>query len=133
MALITRVASAGIDAVSAQRASSFSGDLYAGEDLAAAAPCYIKESDGKVYMSNGTSANEAASVFGFTPKSYKSGEAVSLFMHGARFKYGSGLTPGDDYYLGATAGRLDDGATTGGTVVIARAVSATDIVVVALQ
>lgn len=133
MALITRVATAGIDGVSALKVPSIGGDLYAGEDLDPAAPCYIKESDGKVYMSNGTSANEAASVFGFTPKAYKNGEVCSLFMAGARFKYGSGLTPGDDFYLGATAGRLDNATTTGGSVVIARAVSATDIVVVALQ
>jgi hypothetical protein len=34
-------------------------------------------------------------------------------------RYGSGLTPGARYFVSATAGAIDDAATTGGTVAVA--------------
>lgn len=115
-----------VETISAAHASQIpaSTGLKAGEDLLAAAPCYIKASDGKVYMSNGTAANEAAEIDGFTGKSYKSGEPVSLWGRGAIFEYGTGLTPGAILYLGATAGRLDTAATTGDAVGVARTINA---------
>lgn len=132
MALLTHTpAEVDLDARNGQRCPVISGGLVAGEALLAAAPCYIKASDGKVYMSNGTSNDEAARVHGFTPSAYASGETVSLYGLGARFRYAaSGLTPGAPYYAGATAGRLDTAATTGGLTPIAVAVSATDIQVI---
>jgi len=117
-----------MDASTGMYAPQITG-LYAGEDLDVAAPCYIKSSDGKVYMSNGTSANEAAEFAGFTPRAVKSGQPVTLFGLGARFKYGSSLTPGDVYYIGATKGRLDTAATTGDAMGVAAAITSTDIVV----
>lgn len=107
-------------------------DLYAGEALDAGAPCYIKAADGRVYMSNGTAANEAAKVHGFTPRAATQGEPITLLGPGARFRYGTGLTPGTRLFLGATAGRFDTAATTGGTAAIAFVVNATDVVVAAL-
>jgi hypothetical protein len=77
-----------------------------------------------VYMSNGTTGNEAAKVDGFTPKAYLAGQPVTLCGRGTIFEYGTGLTPGATYYVGATAGRLDDTATTGDSVGVARAVTA---------
>lgn len=127
MALITRATDASIDASSAAFAPQIA-DLKAGEDIDIAAPCYVK-SDGKVYMSNGTSADAAAKVCGFSARAAKSGQPVTLFGAGARFKYGSGLTPGALYYVGATKGRLDAAATTGDAVGTAFAVTATDIIV----
>ena len=124
MALITRSATARVDASSAQFAPQISGDYLAGEDLDAAAPCYIKASDGKIYMSNGTAANEAAKFDGMTPRSYKAGEAVTLYGPGTKFEYATGMTIGADLFVGATAGRLDTAATTGGTTAIARAITA---------
>jgi len=56
------------------------------------------------------------------------GEAVTLYRN-VTFHYGSGLTPGASYYVGATAGRLDSAATTGGTVEVAYAVDTTRIFV----
>jgi hypothetical protein len=132
MATITRVTAASVDASTAMFAPQITG-LIAGEALDACAPCYVKAADGKVYMSNGTAANAAAKVDGFTPRSAAAGEAITLFGPGTRMRYGSGLTPSADYYLSATAGRLDDAATTGGTAIIARAITATDIVVMAKQ
>ena len=104
--------------------------LVAGEALLTAAPCYIKASDGKVYMSNGTAANEAAKVHGFTGKSYASGEPVTLWKDGIIFEYGTGLTPGATLYVGATAGRLDTAATTGDGAGVATVLTATHIQVV---
>jgi hypothetical protein len=128
MALITRVSDASMDVSTAQFAPQITG-LYAGEDLDVAAPCYVKSSDGKVYMANGTAATEPAKCFGFTPRAVKSGQPVTLFGLGTRFKYGTGLTIGALYYVGATAGRLDNAATGGDAVGCAYAVTATDIVV----
>lgn len=129
MALITRSTDASMDVSTGQFAPQITG-LLAGEDLAVAAPCYIKSSDGKVYEANGTSANEAAEVAGFTPRAVKSGQPVTLFGKGTRFHYGSSLTPGDIYYLGATAGRVDTAATTGDAFGVLQAITATDVRVV---
>lgn len=130
MALLTRSTKASMDAATGMYAPQITG-LYAGEALDIAAPCYIKSSDGKVYMSNGTAANEAAEVIGFTPRAVAIGEPCTLFGAGARFHYSDGaLTPGDKYYIGATAGRLDTAATTGDAVGVAQALTTTDIRVI---
>jgi len=112
-------------------APQLSGDFTAGEDLLAVAPCYLKTSDGLVYMSNGTAADEAAEFVGFTPKSYKAGQSVTLFGIGARFKYAafSGQV-GNKLFIAATAGRLDTAATTGDAVGVAQVINATDIRVI---
>lgn len=126
MALVTRDSAASMDATTGQLAPQITG-LTAGEDLDIAAPCYIKASDGKVYMFDGTAANEKARLAGFTPRAVKSGQPVTLFGLGARFHYGSALTPGAILYGAATKGRLDDAATVGDAVGIAQVITATDI------
>lgn len=130
MALITRSSTASGDTTHLIKVPQISADVYAGEALDAVAPCYIKGSDGMVYMSNGTAANEAAKFDGFTARAVASGQPVTLYGIGARFGYGSGLTPGAPYFVAATAGRLDTAATIGGLVAIARAINATDIRVI---
>ena len=134
MALIARDARAHVDTNTARFSPQLSGGLpglYAGENLDPVAPCYIKASDGRVYMSNGTANDAAAKVDGFTPVGYLTGEPVTLYGPGARFGYGNGLTIGA-LYLGATPGQLDNASTIGGLVPIAKAISSTDIVVRAL-
>lgn len=126
MALLTKDPAASIDSTTAMKAPQITG-LIAGGTIDVCAPCYIKASDGLVYMSNGTAANEAASFAGFCPRAAVAGQAVTLFSLGTRMRYGTGLTPGAKYYIGATAGRLDDGATTGDAVGVARAIDTTDI------
>lgn len=132
MALVTPVAPS-MDTNTGMFAPQLSGDFIAGEDLLSVAPCYLKTADGKVWMSNGTAANEAAEVIGFTPKAYKAGQSVTLYGSGARFKYGafSGQV-GDRLFLAATAGRLDTAATTGDPATIATtpAVPTTPLVIV---
>lgn len=128
MTLITRDADASPD-TSTLVACPPLGPLVAGEALDAIAPCYIKSSDGKVYMSNATGTGEASEVAGFTMKAYASGGAVTLYGVGARAKYGSSLTPGDILYVGATAGRLDDSATTGDQIGVAMCIDDEDIVI----
>jgi hypothetical protein len=130
MALVTRSASASPDTGSLMRAPQIAGDLYAGEALDPAAPCRI-HTDGLVYMTNGTANNANANCDGFTARAVAVGQPVTLYGVGARFQYGSGLTPGARYYAAATAGRLDTAATTGGLEPIAVAVNATDIIVLA--
>ena len=129
MALVTRATSASVDASTAMYAPQITG-LVAGEDLDVCAPCYIKTSDGKVYMSNGTANNEAAEFVGFCPRAVKSGQPVTLYGLGTRMRYGTGLTVGDVLYIGATAGRLDTGTTTGDTGGTAQVITATDIRVI---
>jgi hypothetical protein len=120
MALVTPSASADVEAVSGASANRIPNlpDLVAGEALLACAPVYIKSSDGKLWMSNATAANEAAEVIGMTGKTYVAGEPVTLFPPGTVFYYsddfsGASIDPGAVLYLGATAGRLDTAATTG--------------------
>lgn len=127
MTLITRSSTAGADTGSLIKADQIAGDLYAGEALSACAPCYIKASDGLVYQSNATAADEPSKIDGWTQRAVAAGQPVTLYGAGSRFGYGTGLTPGANYYLGATAGRLDDGPTVGGATPIARAINATDI------
>lgn len=130
MTQLTKASDASIDAASAMYANQITG-LLAGEDLAVAAPCYIKSSDGKLYLSLGTAANEAAEIVGFTARAAKAGEPVTVFGVGARFRYAaSGLTAGDKYYLATTAGKLDTATTTGDSVGVAQAINATDIRVI---
>jgi hypothetical protein len=132
MTVIVKASKPSMDANQANQVAT--GELYAGEDLDAVSPCYIKASDGKVYMSSGAASNEAAKFHGFTPKSYLAGEPVTLYGVGTRFKYASGLTPGATLYIAAAdvytdPGNLDTAATTGDSKGTAFAVSPTDIVV----
>ena len=127
MALIARSLLASLDINQARQVLA---GLVAGEALDVAAPCYIKSSDGKVYMSNATAANEAAEVVGFTPRAVPIGQPVTLFGPDSRFRYSDSLlTPGDKYYLGATAGRLDTAPTTGDAFGYVMAVTPEDIVI----
>lgn len=132
MALVTRSAQASGDTTHLMRVPQVSGDLYAGEALDAVAACRIA-SDGLVYMSNGTANDANARFNGFTPVAVAIGEVVTLYRIGARFRYGTGLTPGNQFFVAATAGRLDTAATTGGLVAIAEAITATDIQVTLMR
>lgn len=132
MALLTRVAQASGDTTHLQKVPQISGDLYAGEALDAVAACRVA-ADGLVYMSNGTANDANARFTGFTPRAVAAGQPVTLYRLGARFRYGSGLTPGALYFVAATAGRLDTAATTGGLVAIAEAINSTDIQVILMR
>lgn len=128
MADVAKDANASFDTSQALYAPQITGDLIAGENLDAVSPCYIKASDGKVYMSIGAAANEAAKFDGFTGKAYRIGQAVTLLGVGARFRYSAGtLTPGQNLFVGGAKGVLADAATTGGLVAVARAINSTDI------
>lgn len=100
-------------------------NLIAGEAIAAGDACYVK-SDGKWWRSTGAAANAAAVVDGFALSAAAAGEGLTCGWN-LRLDYGSGLTPGTPYYLSATAGALADAASTGGTVIIGRAIDATRI------
>lgn len=132
MAVVDKATNPSMDANQANQVAA--GELYAGEDLDAVAPCFIKLSDGKVYMSDGAASNEAAKFHGFTPRAILTGEPVTLFGAGSRFKFGVGMTPGTTLYIAAADNYTDPGnlqttTSTGDSKGTAFAVSATDIVV----
>lgn len=97
----------------------------AGEAIAAGDNCYVK-SDGLAWKATGTALNAAARVRGQAAAAADVGEPVTL-TRGLRFNYGSGLTPGADYYLDTVAGGLSTTATTGGLAPIAFAVDTTRV------
>ena len=133
MTLLTRNSDASMDTSTGQFAPQLTG-LICGEDIDPAAPCYIKNADGLVYMADGTALDEKTKQYaGFSPRAAKSGQPITLFGTGARFSYGSALSIGIGLFIGATKGRLDSAATTGCWHPIARTISATDIVVTMLQ
>jgi hypothetical protein len=101
--------------------------LLTGEAISAGDACYVKN-DGKIWRSTGAAANAAAVVDGFAAENAGVGTALTLY-HGVVFNYGSSMTPGTPYYLSTNAGQLSDATTTGGTVVIARAIDATRLAV----
>lgn len=125
MALVDRGSLVRLEATSAQHASQIPGSLLtAGAAIAAGAPCYIATADGLVYEADGTAADNLAEVSGFAAAAYATGEKVTLWGPGSIFEYdeAGGMTAGDRFFLAATAGRLDDTATTGGTTAIATAI-----------
>lgn len=124
MALIAKSGTPSVSSVLPDASHKITG-LTCGEDVAAGDACYIA-STGKVMRSNGTAANAAAKCDGFAAIAAKSGEAVTLIFD-VNMHYGSGLTPGARYYVSATAGRLEDAATTGGTAPVAFAVDTTRV------
>ena len=132
MTVLTQASDAGIDSNQARQVAC--GNLYAGEALDSSVACYIKQSDGLVYMSDAVALAEAANFIGFTPKAYDSGEPVTLFGAGSRLRYSTGMTPGTLLYISAAdaytdIGRLDTLATVGDTLGTAVALNATDILI----
>lgn len=127
MALISKSGTPSLSSVVPPQNCVIGSGLKAGEDIAAGDVVYIA-STGRVLRSNGTSANAAAKCDGIAVAAAKSGEAVDVYRY-VEMNYGSGLTPGTRLYVGATAGRLDTAATTGGTAPVAFVVDATRIFV----
>jgi hypothetical protein len=103
----------------------------AAADLAAGDMVYLTSS-GTLAKANGTSANALALSVGMVPVAYKSGEKAVAYS-GVEFAYGSGLTIGARYYVSATAGALDDAVTSGGTVPVAFATTATNLYVMPIN
>ncbi len=102
--------------------------------IAAGDACYIGAMvDGLpgATLATGAAANAAAVVEGFAAAAASAGEPVTLYRNGVHMHYGAGLTPGAGYFLsGSTAGGLDTAASTGGTVVIARAITSSVVRVI---
>lgn len=126
MALINKSGTPSLASLHPTGGQVIAGLKAASGGIAAGDICYIDASTGTATKSDGTAANAAAVGFGIAAADAAAGEAVTLYKN-VVFHYGSGLTPGAPYYVAATAGRLDSAATTGGTVVVARALDATRI------
>jgi hypothetical protein len=129
MSLVTKASDINFDAASAMYCPQISGRT-AGAAIDAFAPCYLKTSDGKVYMCDATALNEASEVIGFAPRAYASGDTnVTLYGAGLKIRYGSSLGVGDTLYLAATAGRLDTAATVGDPVGVATVITSSLILI----
>ena len=124
MALIAKSGTPSLSSPTPGREHTITG-LKAGEAVAAGDVCYVA-GDGTVMRSNGTAAGAVAVGFGIAGGDAQNLEAVTIYR-GVNFHYGSGLTPGTPLYVGATAGRLDNVASVGGTVAVARVIDATRI------
>lgn len=86
--------------------------------------------DGKLWRATGAAANANAKVHGFAPTACDVNEVLTPIYHCIISGYAAGLTPGAPLFLsGTVAGGLADVASTGGTGVVAHAISTTDIVV----
>lgn len=130
MAAVTKSANVSMDTVSGSKAGTISGKI-AGEAIAKGDACYIKASDGKIYKSINTAANEAAHVHGLAADAAAANEAVTLYSAPSIWEYSDGLlSPGADIYLGAVAGGLDTAAGTGHPTPVAHAVDSQRIRVV---
>lgn len=100
--------------------------VVAGETIAAGDACYI-HTDGLAYKSNGAAATAPAKVRGFAFMAAVITEPVTL-LHDVNLQYGSGMTPGVQFFLSdSVLGGLATVATTGGTAAVAYAVDATRI------
>jgi hypothetical protein len=132
MALQAIDPNAGVDASTAAVAPQISG-LVAGEQLFAGAIVQIKAADGKVYLANGTAADSNAVIAGVVPRAAAIGQPVTIYGIGARFRYATGLTPGNKLFLGTTAGRADTAATTGDAVGVFRVINDTDVQVIRMS
>lgn len=125
MAAVTKSARASMDATTGMIAPQISG-LIAGAAIPLLAACYIKASDGKVYPSDATAADEKARFAGICPRAANAGEPVTLFGVGAVFRYSDALlTPGSVYFLDVTAnaGGFNTAATTGDALGVVQAIT----------
>lgn len=125
MATLAKSGTPSLSTLTPDHSCQVGSGLLAGEAIAAGDVCYIK-SDGKAWKSNGTAATAPAKAHGIAVRASDVGTPVTLFRN-IELHYGSGLTPGAPYFVSATAGALDDAATTGGTTACAFAVDATRI------
>ena len=125
MATITRITTPSLASVLPNPSANKITGLLAGEALTVGDACYIK-SDGKVWKSVGAAANAAAKVDGWCLVAAAVGDGVTLLFD-VNIEYAAGMTPGARLYLSATAGLLDDAATTGGTAPVAFVIDATRI------
>lgn len=78
-----------------------SGDVFAGEELLAAAACFISIADGFVYMS-GSDSGSVPTIHGYVARETDVGQPVTLFKR-VRARYAAGSTPlviGSPVYLG---------------------------------
>lgn len=109
-------------------------DLKAGEALTKGMPCYIK-SDGLVYKAVSTvlTATNCTAFHGFAYTDYAVGARVTLVGPGAKmteYTAAAGLTPGANYYVSDTAGKVSDAALVSHDPPIAFAVTDTALQVI---
>lgn len=123
MATLTKVGAPSLSSLNPNQDQIITG--ITGEAIAAGDLCYIA-STGLIMRSNGTAATAPAKCRGIAANAAPSGGPLTVY-NDVRFEYGAGLTPGTNLFVSATAGAVDDAATTGGTAAVGYVVSATRI------
>lgn len=129
MAQVAKVGNPSLSTLLPCHAHQVGSNLHTGEAVAAGDACYIKQSDGLVYRSDGSANNAGAVCDGFAAVKANVGEAVTL-LTGVDFNYGSGLLALAGlllYVSGTTPGGLADAASTGGLVAVAKVLDNTRI------
>jgi len=129
MAEIPKAGTPSLCTIGVEGGERIAGDLFAAETLGACDACYINPADGLIYRSVGSAAAgaDSAQVHGWTPRSARAGDAVSLYA-GVNFRYGASLTPGKRLYLSPTVpGGLADAPSPGGTGPVAFVIDATRV------
>lgn len=87
-----------------------SDSLVAGEALVSGAPCYIKESDKKVYMSqaNASGNTEADNIHGYAFRAYAINQPVTLVIGRLTWGDWTAAPVGKSVFLSVTKGRIAD-------------------------
>lgn len=119
MATVNKVVDAHMDASTGMFAGQISG-LLAAVELPLMSACMITPA--------GVAVSDGTSFVGFNPRRARAGEPVTPYGINARFRYGTGLTPGAKLFVAAD-GTLSDSAGVGGEGPVALVIDTTDIVV----
>lgn len=130
-----------MDVNSGMSATYVSG-LEAGTAILAGQACYLNAA-GEVALATSdmlVAGSGCTAFLGLAPKDFADGDAITLYGHGARFNFSTGMIPGTLLFVSGCAGYLDDTSvaipsSSGSSVTVsdapvAIAVSATDIVII---
>jgi broad specificity polyphosphatase/5'/3'-nucleotidase SurE len=128
MAEITKLSTASPSSMGLVHGGQKLRAIPCGENIAIGDALCLR-SDGKLWKATGAAANANARCIGFAPTACDVGEVLTPIYNVIVSGYASGLTPGAPLYVsGTVAGGLADAASTGGTGIVAYAISATDII-----
>lgn len=109
----------------------FISGYVAGEIIAAGDFCYKKAADGKIWKATGAAANEAAGAWGMSLDDAAVGDAVTLVCRvkvGYKPLVGGNPAPTNALLYLSTAGGLQDAASTGDAVGVARVMDADGLI-----
>ncbi len=114
--VVVKSAAASIDTTTAMVAPQVSHRILAVDCPGPMTPLRM-HTDGLLYLATAAAANASAVIFGWSARSGKAGQTMTVYGVGLVGKYSDGtLTPSAKLYLGETAGAVSSIATTGDAV-----------------